>query len=108
MFVPLSSFGVNGWVHCFCFPVDGGFWKAATGTIRGHLFHYSELIPLEPSSGQELAPAFTVQEKPEGFQMQNLVASYLHLYFPSNPLILNQFVEALRVRFESRTLSSNF
>ncbi len=89
-------------------PVDGGFWKAATGSIRGHLFHYSELIPLEASSGQALAPAFTVQEKPEGFQMPNLVASYLHLYFPSNPLVLNQFVEALRVRFESRTLSSNF
>lgn len=88
-------------------PVDGGFWKEADGTIRGHLFHYSEPIPLDAFSVQAFAPAFIVQEKPEGFQMPNLVASYLHLYFPSNPSILNQFVEALRIRSASRILSSS-
>lgn len=87
------------------YPVEGSFWAASSSPIRGHFFHYSELIPCNDLHEKLPGPAFTVQEKPEGFQTGNLVASYLHLYFPSNPLILKQFVGALRNRAQSRLLS---
>ncbi|MHB1605623.1 MAG: cobyrinate a,c-diamide synthase [Leptospirales bacterium] len=87
-------------------PVAGDFWKTSSPSIRGHFFHYTELIPLKESHEHFPGPAFTVSGKTEGFQTTNLVASYLHLYFPSSPLFLEQFIEALRQRACSRLFSA--
>lgn len=61
-----------------------GFLSKAPGSVRGHLFHYSRL------SGEktDLPPAFrhTADSKSEGYALGGVVASYLHLFFPSNPL----------------------
>ncbi|MHB1286329.1 MAG: cobyrinate a,c-diamide synthase [Leptospirales bacterium] len=86
-------------------PIEGGFLGDSMEEVRGHFFHYSELIPLE-TEGRDVSktfkPAFDVQGKPEGFQTMNLVASYLHLYFPSSPRVLKDFIEALKTRSETR------
>jgi cobyrinic acid a,c-diamide synthase len=53
------------------------------GTLRGHTFHYSRTeTPL---------PALAQASRPDGrqgeavYRRQRLTASYMHLYFPSNP-----------------------
>lgn len=55
------------------------------GTLRGHTFHYSKLQT-------DLAPVAT-GECPNGgataeavYRQQSLTASYIHFYFPSNPV----------------------
>jgi cobyrinic acid a,c-diamide synthase len=65
---------------------------------RGHEFHYSEiageadglerLYHLTARQGQE-APA-------EGFCRGNVLASYVHLHFGSNPEVARHFVERCR------------
>lgn len=65
---------------------------------RGHEFHYSEiaaetgvlprLYRVTPRQGQE-AP-------PEGFWVKNVLASYVHLHFASNPEVARQLVEHCR------------
>lgn len=53
------------------------------GTLRGHAFHYSK-------TETALAPIATSM-RPDGrvgeaiYRRQRLTASYMHLYFPSNP-----------------------
>ena len=53
------------------------------GTLRGHAFHYSK-------TEAALAPIATSM-RPDGrvgeaiYRRQRLTASYMHLYFPSNP-----------------------
>jgi cobyrinic acid a,c-diamide synthase len=59
------------------------FVELPEGRISGHTFHYSKSeTPLDP-----LARAQTPEGR-EGeavFRRQRLTASYVHLYFPSNP-----------------------
>jgi cobyrinic acid a,c-diamide synthase len=65
-------------------------------TARGHEFHYSEiagetggplprLYRLTARQGQE-AP-------PEGYYVNNVLASYVHLHFGSNPEVARHLVE---------------
>ncbi|HVA64815.1 MAG TPA: cobyrinate a,c-diamide synthase [Terriglobales bacterium] len=50
---------------------------------RGHEFHYSRLVGDQPH-----APAHQdAAGKPEGFHLNNVVASYIHLHFASCPLL---------------------
>ncbi|MCW8883983.1 MAG: cobyrinate a,c-diamide synthase [Motiliproteus sp.] len=58
--------------------------------IRGHVFHHSRM-----ESGME---PVTVSDRRHGrrpgetlYQLGNLVASYVHFYFPSNPLLTAKF-----------------
>lgn len=56
------------------------------GTLRGHGFHYSRLeTPLEPIAWSR--PRRGRQGEP-AYRLGSLLASYLHLYFPSNPAAL--------------------
>jgi cobyrinic acid a,c-diamide synthase len=63
---------------------------------RGHEFHYSEWIRPEESN----AFAYAIQSRlggepqPEGFVQKNLLASYVHLHFASNPNLARNFVHA--------------
>ena len=55
------------------------------GALRGHTFHYSRIeSPLEPIAWSEGARAGRRGEP--AYRAGRLHASYLHLYFPSNPL----------------------
>lgn len=54
------------------------------GALRGHTFHYSKLAsPLAPVAQGECPNGGTSSEAV--YQQQRLTASYIHLYFPSNP-----------------------
>ena len=54
------------------------------GALRGHTFHYSQAdIALEPLIYSE--PARAKRRAEPVFRCGRLQASYLHLYFPSNP-----------------------
>jgi cobyrinic acid a,c-diamide synthase len=65
---------------------------------RGHEFHYSEWIKPEGSD----AFAYAIQSrmggeaKSEGFAKKNLLASYVHLHFASNPNLAQNFVNACK------------
>jgi len=56
------------------------------GTLRGHGFHYSRLeTPLEPIAWSR---ARRGGQREPVYRLGSLLASYLHLYFPSNPAAL--------------------
>jgi len=56
--------------------------------VRGHEFHHSRLDGDLP----EAALAFQVGERSIGYASGNLLASYVHLHFGSNPAAAEQFV----------------
>lgn len=60
--------------------------------VRGHEFHWSTL-----TAGEEKANAWSVEEKGgfiEGFKLNNLLASYIHIHFGSDPQLAPNFVES--------------
>lgn len=82
--------------------VRGPHWLLPEGTARGHEFHWSSW-----DGHDHVAPAFIVQPhsgaapRPTGHRAGNLIASYVHLHFASNPALATNFVAACR-RFAVR------
>ncbi len=77
-------------------------WGTKHTTIRGHEFHYSEISEdFENSPG--LQKTYSVKRRSgsesskEGFQKQNILASYTHLHFASRPETVKQFVRTMEV-----------
>jgi cobyrinic acid a,c-diamide synthase len=65
-------------------------------TARGHLFHHSEIVG-EP----EAARCYTLQttrgeQAEEGYHIGNVLASYTHLHFASEPALASAIVERCR------------
>jgi len=60
------------------------------GVLRSHTFHHSQIeTPLLPVAwGERLYKSTTAGEAI--FQVERLIASYLHCYFPSNPIAVAQ------------------
>ncbi|AAT42693.1 cobyrinate a,c-diamide synthase [Picrophilus oshimae] len=54
--------------------------------VKGHEFHYSRL--------NVNANAYKTERGPDGISTKNLLAGYMHLYFPSNPRIPERFVRS--------------
>ena len=73
-------------------------WGRAGEKIRGHEFHYSELID-DPTAtpGWETIYTFTRRRsektEAEGFQSGSVLASYLHLHLASRPEAIHRFIE---------------
>jgi len=69
--------------------------------IRGHEFHYSELIG-DPLQNSHWAWAYRVRRRPkepehfEGFQRGNILASYVHGHFASKPDSVSHFVSVCK------------
>lgn len=66
---------------------------AARGsTLRGHIFHWSEIEPLPPeaSAYRVLGPEI----RWDGYLKENLLASYVHLHFGADPELARNFVGA--------------
>ena len=63
---------------------------------RGHEFHYSEwILPSEKNAfPYEIQSRRNEEARPEGFIKENLLASYVHLHFASNPKLAKNFVTA--------------
>ncbi len=68
----------------------------AGSEARGHEFHYSELSEPVPTE----TAAYSVQEKdgaPEGYSQGNVLTSYVHLHFGSDPSMACRFVQRCAV-----------
>jgi cobyrinic acid a,c-diamide synthase len=70
-------------------------------TLRGHEFHYSELVSTAEAVG-DWRPAYRLRRRqeeichPEGFQCGCVQASYVHLHFASHPGAASRFLRACR------------
>jgi cobyrinic acid a,c-diamide synthase len=66
--------------------------------FRGHEFRYSELVPALTT--KEVEHTYTLRRRrgnatlPEGYRAGNVLASYVHAHWASNPRIAAEFVES--------------
>jgi cobyrinic acid a,c-diamide synthase len=73
-------------------------WGKQGDIARGHEFHYSELID-DPCSDSEWKPVYELRKslpgnvRREGFQKDNVLASYVHLYLASRPNAVDCFIK---------------
>ncbi len=75
-------------VTCLSETVLGGPWTV----LRGHEFHHSRFEGEEPPE----RAAFACGGRRHGFAERNLLASYIHLHFGSNPAAAETFVRKCR------------
>jgi cobyrinic acid a,c-diamide synthase len=74
-------------------------WGPAGTVLRGHEFHYSELIE-DPLQGRDWHAAYDVldcrqkQHRLEGYARGAVLVSYLHLHWASRPDLVAHFIEA--------------
>jgi cobyrinic acid a,c-diamide synthase len=67
-------------------------------TARGHEFHYSEIMG-EPDNVPRiyrLTPRHQGEAVSEGYRVGNVLASYVHLHFGSNPAVARHLVASCR------------
>jgi cobyrinic acid a,c-diamide synthase len=66
--------------------------------IRGHEFHYSELIRLTPEfqTVYQISDRSGLDRPPEGYQVNQTLGSYNHLHFGSQPAVAGHFVDNCR------------
>ncbi len=75
-----------------CFSEETPLGPAGT-VARGHEFHYSELeMPESITRSYRLSRKGGVDLGWEGFRYKNILASYVHLHFGSNPQLAENFV----------------
>lgn len=67
-------------------------------TIRGHEFHYSELVRVDPGfqTVYRISDRSGLDKPPEGYQVDQTLGSYNHLHFGSQPEAARSFVENCR------------
>lgn len=66
-------------------------------TVRGHEFHYSRMEPHDEGNAERIyrmTPRNGQAEFEEGFLMNGVLGSYVHLHWGSNPRAAKAFVEA--------------
>jgi cobyrinic acid a,c-diamide synthase len=72
-------------------------WGAAGTRARGHSFHCSMITEPGPvECAYRVSYALAGRERPEGFCIKNVLASYIHLHFLSLPELAASFVENVR------------
>jgi cobyrinic acid a,c-diamide synthase len=65
--------------------------------VRGHSFHYSRIASQgEVRTSYHVQYSLSDKEEMEGFQLGNVLASYVHLHFRANPAAAENFVAAIR------------
>jgi cobyrinic acid a,c-diamide synthase len=65
---------------------------------RGHEFHYSEIVSESPELGRlyRILDRQGENSRPEGYTLGNVLASYVHLHFSSNPEVARHLVNNCR------------
>jgi cobyrinic acid a,c-diamide synthase len=76
---------------------EDSLWGPRAATFRGHEFHYSELAePFPADSGwhrvYSVRRRFGRPIEPEGFQKGQVLASYVHVHFASQPRRIEDFL----------------
>lgn len=72
-------------------------WGERGAVLRGHEFHYSELAG-PPQDNPLWTPVYRIKRRrsekifAEGFQQKNILASYVHLHWASQPQTIQTFV----------------
>lgn len=70
--------------------------------FRGHEFHYSEMCQSGKLDGVETVYLLNrkdqTESRTEGFQFKNLLASYVHVHFGSNPKLAGRLVRECKKR----------
>ncbi len=85
---------------------EDSLWGAKGTTIRGHEFHYSEIMgDIGGSDGLQrvysIKRRYSSESSIEGFQKQNILASYTHLHFASRLETVRQFVKNMEVNHDT-------
>jgi cobyrinic acid a,c-diamide synthase len=86
---------------------EGSILGPAGMLLRGHQFRYSTLTPA-PSNIDcvySVRPRWGGAPFNEGYRIGNVLASYVHLHWASNPRAAEALVNSCAVRRESRVLS---
>jgi len=84
------------------FTADTPLGRAGT-TARGHEFHYSEMdLPGSVPTSYRLSRRGGEDLGAEGYRTGNVLGSYVHLHFGSNPQLAGNFVEFCRSLKRSR------
>jgi cobyrinic acid a,c-diamide synthase len=67
--------------------------------IRGHEFHYSHVIEMEPAISciYRMTDRKSSSKGKEGFLKKNVLGSYVHLHWGSNPKVAEHFVDFCRM-----------
>lgn len=77
---------------------EDSLWGRRGDLLRGHEFHYSELID-DPVSDPAWRKVYSVRRRrtdtvePEGYQNGAILVSYLHLHYASRPAAVARFLE---------------
>jgi cobyrinic acid a,c-diamide synthase len=74
-------------------------WGEAGTQIRGHEFHYSNIVddsPLEELWGRCYSVKSRRGDKREGYRYGNVLVSYVHLHWASQPELAKSFVKNVR------------
>ncbi len=71
-------------------------------TARGHLFHHSEIDGDVQTDRCYRVQTTKGERSEEGYQLGNVLASYVHLHFASNPALAAAFVDACQAFHEAR------
>jgi cobyrinic acid a,c-diamide synthase len=72
--------------------------------VRGHSFHHSRIVSQgEVATNYHVQYSMSGKEELEGFRQGNVLASYIHVHFRTNPAIAENFVAAIR---RARTLQA--
>jgi len=73
-------------------------WGRSGDWLRGHEFHYSELLapPANCETAYELRYRRSECAAAEGFQFGSVLASYAHLHFASQPGAISHFMNRLK------------
>ena len=76
---------------------NDSLWGQSGAVFRGHEFHYSELASL-PQDDPLWTPVYRMKRRrsekifTEGFQQKNVLASYVHLHWASQPRNVETFI----------------
>ncbi len=72
--------------------------------LRGHQFRYSTLTPVPSQINfvYSVRPRWGGAPFDEGYRVGNVLASYVHVHWASNPLAAEEFVKSCATRRESR------
>ena len=71
--------------------------EAAGAKARGHSFHCSRIADVGPVEyAYQARNSMTGREEPDGLRVKNVLASYIHLHFLSNPGMADAFVKNVK------------
>ncbi len=80
----------------------------AGAKARGHSFHCSRIAEVGPVEyAYQARNSMTGREEPEGLRVKNVLASYFHLHFLSNPGTADAFVKSAKRAKGSKSQSAS-